>query len=127
MGRDHSIECASCKVQYGGFGDFPCDCAMLPRMTPHDFDNFVMPVISEALGFTPELIDFGGDWLDLQVSDVTFDILVKLSELLGTRVINVRTERHQIGCGDGTCDFSYDVGLIRIDEIATWPDARRTA
>jgi hypothetical protein len=95
-------------------------------MNRHDFDNFAMPVISDALRFTPEVIDHGVDWLELQVSDVTFDILAALSDLLGTREINVRTERQSSG-GCETCNFYYDVGFIQIHDITKWPDARRAA
>lgn len=44
----------------------------------------------------------------------------ELSELLGTRDLNLGTETRNISVQD-TCDFEYDVSIIRVRGLTRWP------
>lgn len=87
------------------------------------FRRVVVPSLGEMLGYIPseiELVDT--DTVIVQV-DPTFEVMSLLSKAFGTTNINARTTRQNIG-GCDTCDFSYDVGYVFVNEITTWPGVK---
>jgi hypothetical protein len=88
-----------------------------------DADKFhaqVLAPLAEILEFTPEVDVVDADSITLETTEVTFDVMEKLSIAFGTKSINVRTRREALS-GCSTCNFYYEVGTITVENITRWP------
>lgn len=58
--------------------------------------------------------------LELREAEFTFANLVLLSEMFGTRDINMSSEQRDDGYCE-TCSSPYSVQIVRISNVTAWP------
>lgn len=53
--------------------------------------------------------------------EITYDVMEKISELFGTKNINIRTETMSTG-GCDTCNYEWEQGILVVSDITRWPE-----
>lgn len=57
--------------------------------------------------------------------EITYAVMEKISELFGTKNINVRTDAMQTG-GCETCNFEWDQAILVVADVTRWPELEPT-